>query len=414
MNEKTSQNTLLIVDDVEITLEMLSQFFEEKGFNVLLAENGQKALEMTEQVQPDLILLDVMMPNGLSGFDVCQRLKSKPATQDIPIIFMTAMTETFNKVKGFDLGGVDYVTKPFQYDELLARVNTHLKIRQLQQEVQLQNERLKHEMSRIQRLELARQKTHQLLEHTIKQQGGPIVDAQKPQTQLQDCLDKIDVLTQTLSGDLKAPLNRIVQLTAMFTDMGLKKAPLSVKSLENLQQIGEMGVKSVNLVETLLLLTELFQEPKVELELLEMQDIVTFVVEQRLVCQIQQTRAKVKLADIWPDVPGYRPWLEEIWKNYISNGLKYGGTPPHLELGATPIRHDMVRFWVRGQRPGLTKDEQAKLFLPKTPLHQLAVKEDGLGLSVVQQLVEKMGGEVGVETKKGKGSLFYFTLPAYK
>jgi DNA-binding response OmpR family regulator len=413
MNEKTSQSTLLIVDDVEITLEVLSQFLEEKGFNVLLASNGQKALNVTEQVQPDLILLDVMMPDGLSGFEVCKQLKSKSTTQDIPIIFMTALTETSNKIKGFEFGAADYVTKPFQYEELLARINTHLKIRQLQQEVQVQNELLKHEMSRIQRLETARQQTHKLLEHTIKQQG-PVVEVDNYKTQLDECRTKFDAFVHSVSSDLKAPLNRIVELSSVFTNMGLNKAPLSVKSLVNLQQIGEIGLNTVNTVDTLLLLAGLFQEQEVKLELNEMHDIVTFVLEERLACQIQQYKAKIKLAEIWPVVPGYRPWLEEIWKNFISNGLKYGGKLPHLELGATPLHHDKVRFWVRDNGPGLTKDEQEKLFLPKTPLHQVAVKEYGLGLSVVQQLVEQMGGEVGVESKKGKGCLFYFTLPAYK
>ena len=413
MKTKTSQNTLLIVDDVKITLEVLSQFLEEKGFRVLSASNGQKALEITDMALPDLILLDVMMPDSMSGFEVCQQLKSKPTTQDIPVIFMTALTETFNKIKGFELGAADYVTKPFHYDELLARVNTHLKICQMQQEIQQQNDQLKHEMTRIQRLETARQQTHKLLEHTLKQQGSPIVE-DKYQTKLLECRTKFDAFVQTVSDDLKEPLNRLVQLSLMFANMGGKKIPPSMKSLENIQQIGEVSLNAVNTVDSLLLLAGLFQEPEVKFDLNDMHDIVTFVIEERLACQIQQHRAEVKLTEIWPTVPCYRPWIEEIWKNYISNGLKYGGNPPRLELGATPLDHDRVRFWIQDNGRGLTNEEQAKLFQLNTPLHQMGVKKDGLGLSVVQQLVEKMGGEVGVESKKGKGCLFYFTLPAYR
>ncbi|HEC85652.1 MAG TPA: response regulator, partial [Thioploca sp.] len=100
MNDRTHKNTILIIDDVKITLEVLSQFFREKGFNVLVAENGEEGVQVTEQAHPDLILLDIMMPDGISGFEVCQRLKSVETTRDIPIIFMTALTETVDKLKG--------------------------------------------------------------------------------------------------------------------------------------------------------------------------------------------------------------------------------------------------------------------------------------------------------------------------
>ncbi len=410
MDKRTYKNTILIVDDDKISLKALSHSLGKKDFEILVAENGEDALQITQNAHPDLILLDVRMPRGISGFEVCQRLKSEKTTRGIPIIFMTALTETVDKVKGFELGGDDYITKPFEHQELLARVKTHLSIRQLQQQLQ---QSLENERSHSQKLEMARQKVHRLLEQTIKQSDGTEV-LEKYQTVLKKRDRELETVVD-FAHCLKNALNTITSLsTRLSKDCSYFKPLVNVGSLKSLQQIGEAGLKTVNIVEGLELLAELFLEKPVEFELLEMSDIVTKVIEERLPHEIKQYQAQIKLADIWPTIPGYQPWLEEVWMNYISNGLKYGGKPPHLELGATPLHHENVRFWIRDNGQGLTKAEQAKLFTPKrNPQQEVCAEGEGLGLLIVQQLVEQMGGEVGVESRKGKGSLFYFTLPAY-
>ncbi len=129
------QETLLIVDDIPANVSFLLDFLTHAGFKVLVAKEGKAALKKAEYAHPDLILLDVMMP-GMDGFKVCQVLKSQDSTQDIPIIFMTALSETVDKVKGFSLGAVDYITKPIQHEEVLSRITTHLKLRQLQQQLE--------------------------------------------------------------------------------------------------------------------------------------------------------------------------------------------------------------------------------------------------------------------------------------
>ena len=120
------------------------------------------------------------------------------------------------------------------------------------------------------------------------------------------------------------------------------------------------------------------------------------------------------MPDDWPVAVGYASWVEEVWANYISNGLKYGGQPPRLKLGATEQADGMVRFWVQDNGPGLEPDAQAKLFVPFTQLDQIRVAGHGLGLSIVRRIVEKLGGQVGVESKgiPGQGCLFFFTLPS--
>jgi adenylate cyclase len=131
------QSRILVVEDAPANIQVLSATLKEKGYQVSVATSGQKALELVTRLRPDLILLDVMMPD-IDGFETCRRLKASAATNDIPVIFLTARTDTADIVRGFELGAVDYVAKPFNAHELLARVNTHLTIDRLRRE----NERL--------------------------------------------------------------------------------------------------------------------------------------------------------------------------------------------------------------------------------------------------------------------------------
>lgn len=136
-----ANHTILIVDDNRDNLAVLTYYLNSYGFRVLVARNGESALQKAQYVKPDIILLDVLMP-GIDGFETCQRLKENRHTKDIPVIFMTALAEASDKVKGFQVGGVDYVTKPLQHEEILARVKTHLSIRDLTHNLQDQANQL--------------------------------------------------------------------------------------------------------------------------------------------------------------------------------------------------------------------------------------------------------------------------------
>ena len=145
--ENTNKNTesILLVDDNPTNLQVLFQTLDGVGCKLLVAKNGEMALSITEKARPDLILLDIMMP-GIDGYEVCRQLKSKPDTADIPVIFLSALGDTEDKVKGLQLGAVDYITKPFQPDEVIARVNTHLTIHRLKSEVESRKDQLEHEL----------------------------------------------------------------------------------------------------------------------------------------------------------------------------------------------------------------------------------------------------------------------------
>lgn len=156
-----SSPTILIVDDTPTNLGVVVESLENRGLRLVVAQDGMEGLQRAAFVKPDLILLDVMMP-GMDGFEVCRRLKTNIDTADIPVIFMTALAETEHKVTGFKVGGVDYITKPMQIDEVIARVGTHLNLKTMQRQLQVQNERLQEH-----KVELEQRVTHRTVELSV-------------------------------------------------------------------------------------------------------------------------------------------------------------------------------------------------------------------------------------------------------
>lgn len=158
------QHTLLLVDDIPTNLKVLVSYLQNFNFKVRIAQDGEDALQQIEYAKPDLILLDVMMPK-IDGFETCRCLKQNPDTQNIPVIFMSALSDTFDKIAGFEAGGVDYITKPFQHEEVLARVNTHLTLKHLREQVDQQNALLE------QRVKERTQELEEIRLHVIRSLG---------------------------------------------------------------------------------------------------------------------------------------------------------------------------------------------------------------------------------------------------
>ncbi|HZY45391.1 MAG TPA: HAMP domain-containing sensor histidine kinase, partial [Anaerolineae bacterium] len=180
---------------------------------------------------------------------------------------------------------------------------------------------------------------------------------------------------------------------------------------ESLQHILYSGKKMDRIIEELMLLTGVRQQEIVPAPI----DIGKTVNDalSSLSNVIQDAGAQISVPDqaTWPQAVGYAPWIEQVWVNYLSNALKYGGQKPQIELGATAQSTDTIRFWVRDHGNGLTSEEQSRLFTAFTRLNQIRVTGHGLGLSIVRRIVEKLGGTVGVESQPGRGSTFFFTLP---
>src|SRR5919202_2811020 len=167
-------STILIVDDQPTNLKMLFSFLQESGFKVLVAQSGESAITKLDKVAPDLILLDVMLP-GLDGFETCRRLKATAETQVIPVIFMTALSESLDKIKGLKVGAVDYITKPFQQEEVLARIENQLKIRRLSVQLEAQDQQLQQSQSLLASVLNTSQDGVMVFE-AIRDSGGKIVD----------------------------------------------------------------------------------------------------------------------------------------------------------------------------------------------------------------------------------------------
>lgn len=223
---------------------------------------------------------------------------------------------------------------------------------------------------------------------------------------------ELGAFAHTVAHDLKNPLH----LTAGYAEvLANYYARMSEDERQrSLNIIRLTGQKMGKIIDELLLLAELHKS-EVEAGPLDMVSIVAESVG-RLTTDIEDTQAEI----VWPDTPawpaalGYGPWVEEVWVNYLSNALKYGGTPfatPRIELGAAVQPDGMGRYWVRDHGPGITPETQSRLFAPFTRLNQVRPRGHGLGLSIVRQIVEKLGGQVGLKSQVGEGSTFYFTLP---
>jgi two-component system sensor histidine kinase/response regulator len=231
---------------------------------------------------------------------------------------------------------------------------------------------------------------------------------------------ELDAFAHTVAHDLKNPVASIVA----YADVLAQEYPTVPEKMVRrfLHTIAQNSRKIDTIIDNLLLLSSVRHTEEIETHPLDMGRIVAEA-RGHLLHLIEELQGEIILPERWPVAVGYAPWVEEVWTNYIGNALKYGGRPPCVELGAT-IQKDAVsadgtpsssiRFWVRDNGPGLSPAEQARLFTPFERLHQAEVKGHGLGLSIVQRIVQRLGGQAGVESAgvPGAGSTFFFTLPA--
>jgi signal transduction histidine kinase len=242
-------------------------------------------------------------------------------------------------------------------------------------------------------------------------ENARLVETLRWQTaELQARNEELDAFAHTAAHDLKSPLGNIVG----YADL-LEQEYTSLSNRErqkSLHMIAQSGRKMGNIVDEMLLLAGV-RQTEAKIEPLDMAGIVAEA-QQRLEYIIEEYQAEIILPAAWPVAIGYAPWVEEVWTNYLSNAIKYGGRPPRVELGGEAQPDGMVRFWVRDNGAGVTPEAQANLFTPFARLDQARARGHGLGLSIVQRIMEKLGGQVGTESggAVGKGSVFYFSLPS--
>jgi signal transduction histidine kinase len=223
-------------------------------------------------------------------------------------------------------------------------------------------------------------------------------------------LAELDAFSHTVAHDLKTPLVVLMGYSSLLVDEGFDKLPLE-EYQQSVRLIAQTSQKMVNIVDELLLLASVRKEDGIEVVPLNMGAIVADA-QSRLDQMITESGATIAVPESWPGANGHAAWVEEIWVNYLSNAIKYGGKPPRIELGADEQPDGKVRFWIRDNGRGLSLGEQAQLFSEFGRFRLTRVEGHGLGLSIVRRIVEKLGGQVGVESEIGQGSVFSFTLPS--
>lgn len=363
----THSATILIVDDTPINLRVIVESLEGQGYRIVVATRGEEALKRADYVQPDLILLDVMMPD-LNGFEICRRLKAQPCTRDIPVIFMTSLASVDDKVTGFSAGAIDYVTKPLHVEEVRARVNTHLNLRRTQQELERRTE------------------------------------------QLTAANEELEAFAYSVSHDLRAPLRAINGFTQILTERcGASLPPEGIECLDKVQWASKrMDV----------LIQDLLTYARTGMGSVRAVPVPLLPLIQQLECmfgeRLGRTGAHFQVSQPLATPLGDPTLIEQILGNLLDNALKYRrrDAVPELALSASALG-EQVLIQLADNGIGMPLEYQQKIFQVFQRLHHdHEYPGTGIGLAIVAKAARAMGGEVTVESSPGQGSTFSVRLPA--
>lgn len=384
--------TVLVVDDSPINLRIIVSILEASGIKALVAQSGIKALQQIERSKPDLILLDVLMPD-MDGFEICKRLKETAFTRDIPVIFVTALSETVNKVRGFEVGGVDYLTKPFQPEEVAARVNAHLTIRKLQQQFQAQNDMLadKNALLETQNL-LLKEQNHQLKE----------LNASK------------DKFFSIIAHDLRNSFSSLLGFTRFA--IGEIEDFRSDELREMMRNMHESAEHLYALLENLLTWSRtqrgMLEYRPVQLDIKQIVDhaikLFTVNAEKKQITLRSSIQEKVL-------VHADRDMIDTTVRNLTSNALKFTEAGGTVDISATQNNRS-IEVSVADTGIGIGQEDLPKLFRIESRIKCLGTAGEegtGLGLILCKELLEQNDGSIWVESEAGKGSVFRFKLPRY-
>ena len=337
------QNTIFVVDDTPANLKVLFEYLKEAGFEVLMATQAEDALEAISQTPPDLILLDILMPE-IDGFETCRRLKADEATRDIPIIFMTALDDTVDEVKGLKLGAVDYITKPFQVQTVLARIRTHLALWDMQKELEEKNAQLHQENIERKQAEADLEEERALLAQRVKERTAEL---SKANAELARAARLKDEFLAAMSHELRTPLNAILGSAEILRDEIF--GSLNDKQLKYSRNIDESGHHLLELINDILDLSKI-EAGKMELDLGSVSVKSTCEASLRLVKQLahkKQLQLSLKIEDSVTTLMDDERRLKQILVNLLSNAIKF--TPEGGQIGLDVQGHgdqQLVQFIV--------------------------------------------------------------------
>lgn len=369
-----SQPYVLLIDDNPKNLQILNNFLREQNYRTAIAKSGEAALTSVLIDKPDLILLDIMMPL-MDGFEVCQRLKDNPETADIPVIFVTALTETNNKLKGFQVGGVDYITKPFHKEEVVARIETHLTLKRQKDELQRLNRELEDINKKLMAANESKDRLFSIIGHDMR---GP--------------LSNILNLLRLLDDDALTPEER-----KELIEESLRSLRYTYDMLENLLFWAKSQKAELVMNPEPLQLSEIVEENIVLME--------TLVRDKGIIVSQDIDEGLVVLAD--------RNMLNIILRNLISNSIKFSNTGNVVKIfGSREAGKALIS--VKDEGIGMSQETQIKIFQRREGYSTRGTDQEkgtGLGLTLCIEFIRKMGGAYFVESEEGKGTTFSFTLP---
>jgi len=373
---------ILIVDDVAKNLQVLGNILSKKGYKIAIATNGEQALLRIRQNLPDLILLDVMMPD-MDGFEVCKKLKEVPETSEIPVIFLTGKTETGDIVKGFELGAVDYVVKPFNSTELLARVNTHLSLKEAREGEKKLRENLQEKFEEIERKNIELKELNELKNQFL---GIAAHDLRSPLTVINTYIFAIS--NDNLMDEQVTYLGKVKDITNYMLNLINNLLDLSAIETGHLT----LDMKQHNYIK--------FLKDSIELN--------------KAIASKKNISLDLKYVEEIPFITFDRDKLTQVINNLISNAIKFSHKNTAITVEVKK-ENEFITTSVIDQGQGIPSEELHKLFreFQKTSVKSTGKeKSTGLGLAITKKIIEAHKGRVGVESKVGEGSEFYFTLPS--
>lgn len=356
------EGKILIVDDTPQNLDVARGLLENYGYETIIATSGEKAIIRAEQQIPDLILLDIQMP-GLNGFDTCKMLKKSSITKEIPVIFLTAQAETESVINGFEVGAVDYVTKPFQAQELVARVNTHINNIMMRKKLEAINK-------------------------------------------------SKDKFMSIIAHDLKNPFNAIMGLIEMliedfneFTDQ---------EKIKYLNDVANSSGKAYRLLENLLHWSRSqFGVLETFPEKFPIGSIVNDVID---IVNVQAQNKDITITKLVLDgIYAYADpeMINTVIRNLVTNAIKYSSSGGNIEI-AVIVKNQLAEVRVKDQGVGIDRATKEKLFIIDQVVTTPGTSHEegsGLGLLLCKEFVEKNKGEIWVEDNPEGGSIFKFTIP---
>ena len=383
---------------------------------MLIADNGPKAIETALGKMPDLILLDIMMPE-MSGFEVCEALKNDKRTREIPIIFLTAKTETEDLLKAFEIGGVDYVTKPFNALEVMARIKTHLELKNSKDTIKQQYSELIKKNEQLTKaysdLEHQAQNLNKLYLQLIQNETF----LRKSNEELQKLNEMKDKFFSIVSHDLRSPFAGILTMTDILNHHIDKFSKDEL--VDMLRSLNKTAQQTYKFIEDLLEWSR-SQMGRIQMNI-EKEDLASIIAGTLLTLNQQ---AELKNITIENNVPiGTYAFFDNnmmatIVRNLISNAIKFThkGGKVSLNSEQTTIQgKPFVRLSVSDTGVGMNEDKISQLFsLEKVQSTPGTEKEKGTGLGIVicRDFIEKMGGKISVESKLNEGTTFYVDIPA--